>query len=397
MTTSAKLGIPYIASSQSQPEVTHNDAIAMIQVLLARGVLQRGLNTPPSTPINGDAYIVGTSPTGIWVGKDNCIAAYYQDQWYYVPGFDSSGTQITMGSDQIGLMVYSISESDFYVWAEDGGSPSTFSWQASGFGGATAGVDVEEDTVSVLANATILDFGGAGVSVVDAGGGRATITIPGSSGISGIEVSDGGSPEVVTSATAIDFTGAGVSVTNAGGGRATVDIPGGGGGGGGAIEVSDGGSPEIVAEATALDFVGDGVTVADGGGGRATITISGSAANPPYDLGVFFAGSPSNGQEIFRMKAVRGFTIPDGAVGSTANARVESTGSAVFSVRKNEVQFATITFSAGSPTDYDGAWAFDSAGDETFVAEDTLTIIAPSTADGTLADIGIFIKGTRTV
>jgi hypothetical protein len=382
MTTSANLGIPYIASNQSQPEVTHNDAIVMIQVLLARGVLQRGLNTPPSTPSNGDAYIVGTSPTGIWAGKANVIAAYYQDQWYYVPGFDSNGTQLTMGSDQIGLMVYSRPDADFYIWNEEG-SPSIFDWRPTGLGGATVGVDVEDEGAAILGSATTLNFTGPQVSVTDAGGSQADIAI------GALEVSDGGSPEVVSEATAIDFVGAGVTVADAGGGRATVTIPGSSGGISG-IEVSDGGSPETVSEATAIDFVGAGVTVTDSGGGRANVAV-----DAPYDFGVFFSGQPTGSQEIFRMEAVRAFTIPDGAPGSTAEARVESTGSAVFSIRKNGVQFATVTFSAGSPTNYNGTWAFDAAADEVFVAGDTITMVAPSSADATLEDIAIFVKGAR--
>lgn len=663
MTTSINLGIPYISPNQSQPDVTHNDALVMIQVLLSTGVWQVGLNTPPGSPENGDAYIVGTSPTGVWVGKENCIAAYYQDQWYYVPGFDSDGTQITMSEEQVGLMVWSKPDGDYYIWT-DTGSPSVLAWTASGLGGALTGVNIKDDNSSIVSAATAIDFAGAGVVVTDDGGNEALVTIEG--GIQGIEVGDGGSPQVVTAATAIDFVGTAVtSVVDSGGGLVTVtltDTSGGGGttgvdvsdggspttvvgattidfvgtavasvvdsgggvatvtindtgGGGGSIEVSDGGSPEVVSEATAIDFVGSGVSVADAGGGRATVTVpsslqvaperytineSGSgisssayatkgntydvsadiqitnvsapfgadgsatykvvlatvtndavnnpitailgesgtqsapasddevlsfnfnppvhvsggtsvavmvvrtdstttavcevvfplssnenslfgrelsvaaairyastdpqvsdntyyatlgvkmgiqyirnsdiseltggvqigdggspetvgnatqidfvgdvsvadsggglatvtvgAGTAPYDFGVYFSGQPTASQEIFRMKAVRAFTIADGAPGSTANARVESTGSAVFSVRKNGSQFATVTWSAGSPTNYDGTWAFDVAADESIVAGDELTIVAPSSADATLEDISIFVKGTR--
>ena len=35
-----------------------------------------GTNTPPASPANGDAYVVGTSPTGAWAGKASNIARY---------------------------------------------------------------------------------------------------------------------------------------------------------------------------------------------------------------------------------------------------------------------------------------------------------------------------------
>lgn len=57
--------------------------------LLVRGlswqetVLDRGLNTPPGAPITGDRYIVGTSPTGVWVGHNNDIAEWDGTDWAY--------------------------------------------------------------------------------------------------------------------------------------------------------------------------------------------------------------------------------------------------------------------------------------------------------------------------
>lgn len=116
-----------------------------------------------------------------------------------------------------------------------------------------------------------------------------------------------------------------------------------------------------------------------------------TAVNPPYDLGFFYSGKPTNTQEVFRMEAVRNFYIPDGAPGSTAEARVASTGNVAFSVKKNGTQFATVTFNVTAA----GVWAFDAAADESFVAGDTLSVTAPASADATLEDIAIFIKGIR--
>lgn len=386
MTTSPVLGVPYLVSQQGQPDVTHNEALAMLQIILSGGAWSIGLNTPPSSPVEGDIYVIGSSPTGAWAGKANAITGWFLDQWIFVPGNDSNGTPLTMGEPQVGLMIYSKADLDYFIWT-DTGSPSSLAWTASGLGGVVGISTVKDEGVSTVTSALTLDFVGAGVTVTDAGGGEATVTIPG--GIDGVDVSDGGSPTVAPTSTTIDFTGAGVSVASGGSGIATVTIPGGGGGISG-IEVGDGGSPQTKSDATALDFVGAGVTVADSGGGLATMTF-----DAPYDLGFFFAGLPTASQEILRLRAVRAFTIPDGAPGSTANARVESTGSAVFSVRRNGVQFATVTWSAGSPTETNGTWAFDVAADETFAVNDIFTVVAPSSADATLEDIGFMVKGSR--
>lgn len=115
MTTSPDLGIPYISGSQDQPEVTHNDALNRFQALL-NGAVDR-TNTPPGSPSDGDIYLVGTSPTGAWTGRANCVAIYAGTSWEFVPGEDSSGTPITMGSRHEGMRVYVRDEDTFYVWS----------------------------------------------------------------------------------------------------------------------------------------------------------------------------------------------------------------------------------------------------------------------------------------
>lgn len=114
MTTSPDLGIPYIDSQQDQPEVTHNNAIDVIQALL-RGAIDR-TNTPPGSPVAGDVYLIGTAPTGVWAGKANRVAIYSGSAWEYIPGFNSAGTLITMGSRQEGMRIWVNDEDTFYIW-----------------------------------------------------------------------------------------------------------------------------------------------------------------------------------------------------------------------------------------------------------------------------------------
>lgn len=129
MTTSAVLGIPYISSQQNSPEITHNEAIQMLQIIAGTGVISIGDNSPPLTPSEGDAYIVGDSPTGDWADRANCITAYLEGQWVFVPGVDSNGTIIEMGADQEGLRVWHKNQDAFYAWSNFGESPDIYSWQ----------------------------------------------------------------------------------------------------------------------------------------------------------------------------------------------------------------------------------------------------------------------------
>ena len=49
-------------------------------------VVNQTTNAPPGSPADGDAYIIGGSPTGAWSGKARQIALYQDSAWaYYVP------------------------------------------------------------------------------------------------------------------------------------------------------------------------------------------------------------------------------------------------------------------------------------------------------------------------
>jgi hypothetical protein len=116
MSTSPDLGIPFIAEQQVQPEVTHNSALVVMSALL-KGVISSGGNTPPGSPTEGDAYIIGTAGTGAWNGKNNKIAIYYNGAWNYIPGVDDNGAQIAMGARQEGMVVYDQAINGLQVWS----------------------------------------------------------------------------------------------------------------------------------------------------------------------------------------------------------------------------------------------------------------------------------------
>lgn len=86
--TTGRLLLPYIVQSQSQKEVTHNQALNLLDVLLQAVAQDVGLNTPPGSPTVGQCWVVGSSPTGAWAGKAGQIAqAVEGGSWYFVAPF----------------------------------------------------------------------------------------------------------------------------------------------------------------------------------------------------------------------------------------------------------------------------------------------------------------------
>jgi hypothetical protein len=110
----------------------------------------------------------------------------------------------------------------------------------------------------------------------------------------------------------------------------------------------------------------------------------------PYDIGGSFVGAPTDGLIFIRYPMPRAVQFPAGITNSQGKSGVAASASSVFSLRKNGVQFGTMTFSAGTTS---ATFAASSA--TSFAVGDVLTIMAPSPADATLADIGFSLAGVR--
>lgn len=77
------LSLPLLVQNQSGKELTHNEALAIIDALLNNGIIDKDLTTPPSSPTNGQVYIAGNSSTDLWSSKDGQIA-FYNNGWEFI-------------------------------------------------------------------------------------------------------------------------------------------------------------------------------------------------------------------------------------------------------------------------------------------------------------------------
>lgn len=74
--TTPKLSLPELSTSQAGKEITHNDALLILDALAQGTVKDKDLAAPPGSPSDGDAYIVGASATGDWASQDGKIAVW---------------------------------------------------------------------------------------------------------------------------------------------------------------------------------------------------------------------------------------------------------------------------------------------------------------------------------
>ena len=85
-----KLGLQELTSGQAGKEITHNQALAILDQLTQAVVIDKDLSTPPGSPANGSAYIVAASATGAWAGKDGKLAFWLTSvaAWTFVTPAD---------------------------------------------------------------------------------------------------------------------------------------------------------------------------------------------------------------------------------------------------------------------------------------------------------------------
>lgn len=119
MSNTPRLGMPYILASQSQKEVTHNEALNLLD-LLVQGQVQARQADPPASPTEGAAYIVIATATGAWAGKEGYLAQYIGGVWSFFAPFE-------------GLKCYSIADATEYQYKNS----EWTAYQSSSSGGSS--------------------------------------------------------------------------------------------------------------------------------------------------------------------------------------------------------------------------------------------------------------------
>ncbi len=79
-----RLGLPLLHAGQAQKEIWHNEALALLDLMVQPVVLTTGTTEPPATPGVGDCHVVGEGGQGAWAGRDHMIAGWTDAGWRFV-------------------------------------------------------------------------------------------------------------------------------------------------------------------------------------------------------------------------------------------------------------------------------------------------------------------------
>lgn len=116
MTTTNHLSLPLVQQSQAQKEVTVNEALAKIDALLNTGAMSLSLSTPPTSPNEGDVYIINDNAANDWAGHDKEIA-YFDHVWRFIT--PREGLTLWVGDEDT---LYSF---DGTAWVASGGGSTS--------------------------------------------------------------------------------------------------------------------------------------------------------------------------------------------------------------------------------------------------------------------------------
>ena len=79
-----RLALPLLQPGQAQKEMSHNDALARLDLAAQAAVTACGTDDPPDDPESGQSWIVGDTPTGDWAGHAGEIAGWTPGGWRFL-------------------------------------------------------------------------------------------------------------------------------------------------------------------------------------------------------------------------------------------------------------------------------------------------------------------------
>jgi hypothetical protein len=83
MLTSPRFALPLLAAGQAQKEITHNEALLLIDAVVAAHVQAANAQTPPASPAAGQSWAIGNAPTGAWLGQAGRLAIATVGGWRF--------------------------------------------------------------------------------------------------------------------------------------------------------------------------------------------------------------------------------------------------------------------------------------------------------------------------
>jgi len=84
MSETSRFGLPLVQPAQAQKHVTVNEALSLIDATMQLTLGSRTQTLPPTSPVDGDAFLVPSGAVNAWSGRAGEIAIAQNGGWVFV-------------------------------------------------------------------------------------------------------------------------------------------------------------------------------------------------------------------------------------------------------------------------------------------------------------------------
>jgi hypothetical protein len=101
MELTARFGLPLLVAGQGQKEITHNEALVLLDAMVGCVVERWDVATPPSLKVEGQCWLVPAGATAEWSGRADQVAIWTAGGWRFLSPPDGTSVYVRAGSERL--------------------------------------------------------------------------------------------------------------------------------------------------------------------------------------------------------------------------------------------------------------------------------------------------------
>lgn len=142
MDSTSRIGLPFLMAGQGQKEITHNEALILLDAMIGCIVERMDLAVPPASPESGKCWLVPADASGEWAGKSGQIAISTEGGWRFLVPFDGAALFVRNGRARLRRLDG--------AWSVDVGSGAPVAGLADPAGGAVVDSEARAAVAGIL-------------------------------------------------------------------------------------------------------------------------------------------------------------------------------------------------------------------------------------------------------